>query len=437
MKISQISKFASAAFVAAVVSLQPQLAHAGGQGFSKEVMQDSKGFSAVDEGRFERFPVRVSVTVRGGYDDNVNLSSFDPQESFFTNAAVNFNYEFGGPRTRMSLNGGVGATYYFDRDDDDFSDDFGDDGGDFDQYDVNAHLGFSITHKATARLTLAASLFASYQSQPEFENFNQNSFSVSRQSQNFFYTTNRFSVGYAWTPRFSTVTSYTINYIDYDDELISLFEDRFEHTIGNEFRFLVLPTTTVVAEHRFGIVDYTDADENRDSTSHFILAGVDHSFSPRFNASFRGGVEFRDYDFDDNEGFDNDRAAPYFEGTLNYALAQGTSISWFNRYSLEQPDSPDAFSRQTFRTSLSVRHAFTSRITAGMNFAYQHDENEGSFGIGGFDEDAFDISLSVRYAINRNWAIDAGYHHTEVVSDEALFREFSRNRYYVGATFSF
>jgi hypothetical protein len=436
MKISLLTKLTSAAFVASLICLQPQSANAGGQGFSKEVI-DNKG-SDVGLGRFESSPFQVSVSVRGGYDDNVNLSSFDEVESFFTNAGVEVRYNFGGPRTQMSLTAGAGITYYFDRDEDnEFVDLGGED--DFEDYDINLRLGFSITHKATPRLTLAATLHASYLSQPDFTTFNTSTITIGRQSQDFFITNNRFAVGYAWTPRFSTVTSYTLNYIDYDDEIISLFEDRFEHTIGNEFRFLVLPTTTVVAEYRFGVVDYTDA-ENRDSTSHFLLAGVDHSFSPRFNASVRGGVEFRSYDEENDPLFgsrDNDRTSPYFEGTLNYALAQGTSISLNTRYSLEQPDVPEAFSRQTFRTALSVRHAFTARITGGLSFAYQHDDNDGTSLISGFDEDAFDIALSVRYAINRNWAIDAGYHHTEVISDEALFREFSRNRYYLGATFTF
>jgi hypothetical protein len=435
MKISYLTKLTSAAFVASLLCLQPQAASAGGQGFSKEVY-DTKGTSDLGLGRFESSPFQVSVSVRGGYDDNVNLSTFDDVESFFTNAAVDLRYNFGSPRTTMSLNVGAGITYYFDRDEDDEFVDLGDE--DFEDYDINVYAGFSITHKATPRLTLAATLFASYQSQPDFTTFNNTTISIGRQSQDFFFTSNRFSVAYAWTPRFATATSYTLGVVVYDDDLIGFFEDRFEHTIGNEFRFLVLPTTTVVAEYRFGIVDYMDA-ENRDSTSHFFLAGVDHSFSPRFNASFRGGVEFRDFDVsnDDFGQREGDRTAPYFEGTLNYALAQGTSVSLNTRYSLEQPDVPESFSRQTFRTALSVRHSFTSRIVAGLNVAYQHDENEGTVFVPGFDEDAFDFSLSARYAINRNWAIDAGYHHTEVISDEALFREFSRNRYYVGATFTF
>ena len=443
MKISHLTKLTSAAFIASLLCFQPQLAKAGGQGFSQEV-SDSRAYSSSSDiglGKFASYPFHVSVSVRGGYDDNVNLNSFDPEGSFFTNAAVDVTYEFGSPRTRISLNAGAGVTYYFDRDDDDEFIEIDDD-DDIDDYDFNLHVGFSITHKASARLTLAATLYAAYQSQPDFTTFNTSTISIGRQSQDFFFTSNRFSVGYAWTPRFATATSYTFGYINFDDDLVSFFEDRFEHTIGNEFRFLVLPTTTVVAEYRFGIVDYVDATD-RDSYSHFLLGGVDHSFSPRFNASFRAGVEFRNFDFDDDIDDDDrfvgegDRTAPYFEGTLNYALAQGTSVSWTTRYSLEQPDVPEAFSRQTFRTALAIRHAFTARIVAGLNFAYQHDDNDGTVFVSGFGEDAFDISLNVRYAITRNWAIDAGYHHTQVISDEALFREFSRNRYYLGVTFFF
>ena len=409
----------------------------GGGGFSREISQeDSKAAPATDlgTGKFEAFPFHVSVSVRGGYDDNVNLSSFAPQESWFTNGAIALNYEFGSPRTKANLTAGAGVTYYFEDADDDF--DFGNNDN-TDDYDFNVFLGFSITHRATPRLTLSANVYASYQSQPDFQTFNTSTISIGRQSQDFFFSTNRFAVAYMWTPRFSTNTTYTLNHINYDDDLVSSFEDRFEHIIGNEMRFLVWPTTTIVAEHRFGIIDYTDNDD-RSSTSHFLLAGFDHSFNPRFSMSVRAGVEFRNFDDDeDDDGIEGDRTHPYAEGTLNYAVAQRTSISWTNRYSLEQPDVPDAFSRSTFRTGVSIKHNFTARITGALNAAYQHDENDGSFGLEGFSEDAFDISISVRYAINRNFALDAGYHHTEVISDEALFREFSRNRYYLGGTYTF
>ncbi|MEO5720871.1 MAG: outer membrane beta-barrel protein [Chthoniobacterales bacterium] len=430
MKKLNLSTFATTASLLTLLCLMPALAHAGGQGFSRDISKETYASSGdLGLGKFASFPFHVTVSARVGYDDNVNLTQFDPQGSFFTNLALGVTYEFGSPRTRINLTSGVGFTYYFDRDDS-FS-------GGSDNFDVNGYLGFAITHKVSPRLTLSANLYATYQSQPDFQTFNNSNITFSRQSQNFFFTVNKFSLGYAWTPRFSTVSSYTIGYTDYDDAIVSLFQDRFEHTFGNEFRFLVLPTTTAVAEYRLGIVDYTEVD-GRNSTSHYLLAGVDHSFSPRFNISTRAGVEFRSYD--DNGVFGangGDQTSPYAEFTLNYAIAQNTSLSWVNRYSIEESDVPELLSRQTFRTAVSLRHNFTSRIVGGLNIAYQNDDYDGNAITPSFTEDAFDISLALRYAITRNWAVDAGYHHTEVISDGNLFREYARNRYYLGATFTF
>lgn len=413
--------------LALLLCLQPGSVQAGGQGF-KEVY-DSK--SDIGLGKFQSFPFQVSVSVRGGYDDNVNLSTINEQDSFFTNLAVGVTYQFGSPRTQMNLNGTAGFTYYFDR-----NDEFADEA---DEWDFYFSLGYAISHRFSPRLTFTANLYVTYLSQPDVQSFNAGNFSFSRQSQDFFFTVNKFSLGYAWSPRFSTVTSYTLGYTDYDNEIISVFQDRFEHTIGNEFRFLVMPTTTVVAEYRFGVVDFVESD-TRNSTSHYLLAGVDHSFSPRFNISARGGVEFRCYDNDVIFGIgaiDGNQTSPYAEFTLNYAIAQSTSFSWTNRYSIEESDVPELLSRRTFRTAASLRHAITPRIVAGLNVAYQNDDYDGNLFFSGFNEDSFDISLALRYAINRNWALDAGYHYTQVVSPESLFREYARNRFYFGGTFTF
>lgn len=449
MKKFNVSILATLAFMLTLPCFHPSSAQAGGQGFGKALFQDNSkqspdanSFDSKSDlglGKFASFPFHVSVTVRGGYDDNVNLSQFNTQDSFFTNVALGVTYEFGSPRTKISLTSGAGFTYYFDR-----SDQFT---GNTDDFDVNAYVGFAITHKVTPRLTVAANLYATYQSQPDFQTFNNSNITFSRQSQNFFFSVNKFSLGYAWTPRFSTVTSYTLGYTDYDNAIVSRFQDRFEHTIGNEFRYLVLPTTTLVAEYRFGIVDYTETNV-RNSTSHYLLGGFDHNFSPRFNVSTRAGVEFRCYEnitnnnnffffFNNNNLSDGNQTSPYAELTLNYAIAQNTALSWTNRYSIEESDVPELLNRQTYRTAVSLRHNFTPRIVAGLNLAYQNDCYDGNLQTAGFNEDAFDISLSVRYAINRNWALDAGYHHTEVVSPANLFREYARNRYYLGATFSF
>jgi hypothetical protein len=366
-------------------------------------------------GIFSGPPFLVSVSVRDGYDDNLSTSRLNRQDSWFTNTGISASYTFGSPRTRFDLNAGAGVTYYL-------KPVAGED------YDTNFYVNFSLTHKATPRLTLSMKAYTTYQEEPDFSLY----LGLNRRSGNFFYTNDKFTVTYLWTPRFSTATSYTLGALHYDNSGVGVFENRFENTLGNEFRFLLWPTTTAVAEYRFEIVSYDDI--SRDSTTNFFLAGFDHSFSPRFNISFRGGAEFRNYDAGGDSG------SPYFEGTLNYSLGKDTSVAWTNRYAIEEPDVLQNQSRTTFRTGLTLKHNFTARITGNLAAYYTHDDydavNTPPTISPGFDEDSFDLALSVRYAITRYLAIEVGYNHTEVLSDIFL-REYSRNRIYAGLNLTF
>jgi hypothetical protein len=409
MRIDKVWSFAAVGAVA-LISMQP-LARAGDD---KTVLDT--GTTATDTGHYSRFPFHVTVGVRGGYDDNVLTTTFDRKASWFTNGSLGLTYTAGNPRTQISLSAGGGVTYYFDR------------GTDRD-YDLNANLSLTITHKPSPRLSLAASVYATYQVEPDFNL----AVGLTRRNGNYFYTADKFSVAFQWAPRFATVTSYTFGAVNYENSIVSAFEDRFEHTFSNEFRFLLLPTTSLVGEYRFMVVDYDQA-LDRDSTTHFFLAGLDHSFSQRFNVSVRAGAENRQYDVG------GDRTEPYFEGTLNYALGHRTSVSWTTRYAIEEPDVPGSASRTTFRTGVQVAYGITSRITSTLGAYYQHDDNEGvdttTVVSPAFAEDSFDIALAIRYAINRNFAVEAGYTHTEVVSD-ILLREYSRNRYFMGLALTF
>jgi hypothetical protein len=393
---------------------QPSTATSGKDVMSdsgKEVMtQPSSGNSNLGVGNFGPTPFHVSVAVREGYDDNVYTTRINPISSFFTEASALFDYRFGSPRTTFDLQALAGATYYYNRP-------FGQ------PYDIDLSVTLGFEHHFTPRLTLSISSYATYQSEPDLSL----GFGTNRFSGNYFYTADKFSLAYQWTPRFSTVTSYTLGVIHYDDSTIGAYEDRFEHTFGNEFRYLALPTTALVGEYRFELDDFETG--TRDSDTHFILAGIDHTFSPRFNLSFRGGVEFRDY-----ETF-GDRTSPYAEGTVHYALGKRTSVDWISRYGLEDADVPGTPSRTTFRTGLTFSYGITQRITATGSAFYQHDDNEalnspGSI-VPAFSEDSLDIGIGLRYEINRVFALLAGYSYTQVFSDIPI-RDYSRNRYYLG-----
>ncbi len=421
-------------FVLGIAAILAQCAFAGGEPFTstssfsdKNSVSNASTVATSDDvglGNFSRFPVHVSVSLREGYDDNVFTSSINPQESWFTNAGLGLTYDFGSPRTQLSIGAGAGVTYYWDT---------GNNVDGNNDYDVNAYISLSLTHKATPRLTFAVASYLTYQSQPDFAQ----AIGLNRRSGNFFFTQDKGTVTYLWTPRFSTATSYTFVGLRYDDRSVGFFEDRIENIFGNEFRFLLWPTTTLVAEYRYQIVSYDRID--RDSTTHFALGGFDHSFSPRFSLSLRAGAEFREYDSNDpiNNGSDT---SPYGEATLNYALGKNTSLSWTNRYGIEEPDVQTNPSRRTFRTGLSVKHNFTQRISGQLGAFYQHDDydsvNSPLFVSDGFTEDAFDVAVSLRYAVNRWFALEGGYNHTEVTSD-VDFRDYSRNRVWAGVNVTF
>jgi len=366
-------------------------------------------------GNFGALPFQFSVFARGGYDDNISTSSINPDKSWFTNLGAAATYHFGSARTRLDLSAGGGVTYYFDS-------------ATTDNLDKNGYLSFSLTHKASTRLALKAIVYAAYQQEPDFGL----SLGVNRRSGSYFYSNDKFTATYLWAPRFSTATSYSLGVVQYDSTAIGLFEDRTEHTIANEFQFLVWPTTAAVAEYRFGIVSYDNI--NRDSTSHFALAGFNHNFSPRFDISFRGGAEFRDYDVT------GEQTSPYFEGTVNYALGKDTTVSWTNRYAIEQADVLLNPSRTTFRTGLRAKHNFTARIAGVLNAYYENDAydalNSPPTVSPAFKEDSFDVELTARYTLNRYFAFEGGYTHTEVFSDD-VFREYSRNRVFAGLNLTF
>lgn len=366
-------------------------------------------------GNFTRSPFRVSVSVREGYDDNVYTANLNPVGSFFTNGSATVEYKFGNARTTFDLEAFGGLTYFYNRP-------FGQ------TYDINSGLTISASHKATPRLGFGASVYLTYQSEPDINT----GIGLNRRTGNYFYTNDKFSISYLWTPRFSTVTSYTLGAIQYEDSAIGSFEDRFEHTFGNEFRYLVLPTTSLVGEYRYQIIDFDLAP--RDSTTHFVLAGLDHSFSPRFNASLRGGAQFRQFDTF------GERTSPYGEATVKYTAGPRTSISWTNRYGLDEPDVPGASSRTTYRTGLVGSYGVSPRITTTLSLYYQHDANDSVvmpfFVLPAFTEDSIDINLGLRYDITRTYAVIGGFTHTEIFSELAL-RDYARNRYFLGFNASF
>ena len=148
--------------------------------------------SSVGIGKFFKLPFHVTVSVRGGYDDNV-LSGPGGAGSAFVEGSLGIIYSFGNPRTQLSVQSQIGFTDYFEE-----MPNF--------QFDFHPNLSLSASHKVSPRLTLALTTYLTYQQQPDFTN---NFIGLDRRSGSYFFTTDKLSASLVWTPRFSTVSSFT------------------------------------------------------------------------------------------------------------------------------------------------------------------------------------------------------------------------------------
>lgn len=382
-------------------------------------------------GVFSPTPLQIYASVFGGYDNNVNTNLGPKQGSEFAGGNIILDYTFGDPRLQIALNAGAGADYYVNH-------------VSGQNYDIDLKGALGITYKSSPRLTLGTTILVDYLTEPNFDNPG----GLTSRNGNYLYTTDEFFFTYVWSRRFSTRTSYTLEGEEYDSAAVGLFSNRVTNTFGNEFRFQMVPTTLLVAEYRYGIVSYQHEGEvvvpgtpffppvllENDSTTHYVLGGLDHTFNPRLSGSIRGGGQFRSYDAG------GDRSGPYFEGTLNYAVGRRTSVSWNARYGLEEAEIPGAQSRTTFRTGIHAKFDLTSRISSTIDASYSHNQyhavTTGFAPVAPFTENTFDAGLGIHYAVTPIVGVQASYHYTDITSDLAA-REYSRNRVSGGVSLKF
>src|SRR5256714_6036028 len=193
-------------------------------------------------------PIRFTTGVDMGYDDHVNggtgSASSSGRSSLFTRENLVLTYARPGERTIVSLIG-VGRFEQFL--------DLGTD-------DKNGNVTLSITHNHSTRLSFYASVYAAYETEPDFKS----DVGPENVRAPHFDTNDIFSVTYHWLPRVSTVTSYTFERIKYEQSsssttttaAVGAAQDRFQNTLAESLHFSLTSRTSLTAEYRFEVIDY-------------------------------------------------------------------------------------------------------------------------------------------------------------------------------------
>ena len=140
-------------------------------------------------------PIQINAGLDAGYDDNVSLSPSGETSAFIRENVV-LTYARPGERTQFFAIGVGRFNQYFDVSG---------------QNETAGNVTMSLTHNFSSRLSFYASVYGSYQNEPNFTS------NVGPQNVRtpFFDTVDIFALTYQWLLRFSTVTSYSFERVQY------------------------------------------------------------------------------------------------------------------------------------------------------------------------------------------------------------------------------
>ena len=396
----RVESLSLAVVFAALVTLQPAKTQA-----------QQTGSSPLEEagiGWLPAVPIQITAGVDTGYDDNVTLGS-SPQSSWFARENLTLTYNRANDRTAFSLLGIGRFTQNFDV---------------TGENEKSGNVTMSLSHNFSTRLSFYASIYAAYQNEPNF----QSNVGPENVRANFFDTRDIFSLTYYWSTRLSSITSFTFERIKYDQSSVGNFQDRIDNTFSQQLVFNLTGRTGLVGEYRYEKITYDTAPLN--STTHFLLGGINHNLTEHLTVHVRAGESFRSLQ---DAG---DSALPYFEGSVDYTRSNH-SLNWVTSYGFESPTTAGATTTKTLRTGLNLTYGLTSRISSVAGFYYHHDENQGGTGTGSpGTQDAWDLNLGLRYTLNKHFTLHLDYNHTTQDSTGGTLG-YSRNRYYAGVTYTY
>ncbi len=360
----------------------------------------------------EQKPMSFSIGVGGGYDDMQQKGSSQSSiESGFLQGSLGATFSDHDKITPWDLGLDLGILDYLHHT-----------SGVADQ-DYTGRVVFNISHQVNQRLTIKDNFYATYETEP---NFGIGATTSGRNGQ-YFYGYNNFAVSYAWSDRFSTTTSYTVDGIKYQESLIAHLEDRLSHLFAQQFSWSSSPTLKLVGEYRFGMVNYNNSSANY--MTHYALAGIDKAWSSRTTASVRAGAEF----------YESDRGnstAPYFEASLSHSVTKKTTLTLYSTVGYDPSELDNFQSRYSYRVGASAAHRLTDRLTLNGDINYVYSTFNGVGSSSNVMEHDFSISAGVGYRFYDNISLNANYSYSIVSSDD-ITREYDRNRVSLGVNATF
>ncbi len=398
-------------------------------------------------------PFSLGATLRGFYDDNYNtLPKATARESFGFEISPSASLNFPLEQTYIGLSYIYTLKWFEDRVSDNFDQTH--------QFTANLNHAFSERYKVDLHDSFVVA------QEPEVLDPGSAVASPLRTTGSNLRNHGGLSFTAGLTPMLSVVLGYANTYYDYEQdasEIASLANptgagsrsallDRIEHVPSLNLRYQIVPTTSAILGYQYEVVDFNSKDllttstnvtaasnqpESRNSTSHYIFLGADHSFTEQLSGSVRGGGQFTEYP-NAASGTDN-ILSPYGDLSGTWRYNPGSYVQLGVRHALNRTDvafdaaspNPSAtLSQESTTVYAALNHQITASLTASLLGQAQFSSFNDGFA-NNQSEQYYVVGLNLSYRFNQFLAAEAGYNYDRLETDLPN-RAFSRNRIYVG-----
>lgn len=388
-------------------------------------------------------PWDVSLTVRGFYDDNYYLASesTNRQSSFGVEVRPSVGVHLTGQQTSFGARYTYSMRYYDDRKQN--------------TADHSHEFNTWLMHAFSERYSVdVADTFVIAQ-EPTL--LDPSGAIVTRSNGNNMRNDGTIRFHAQLTRLLELVLGYRNVLVDYENKggnalapSYSGLLDRMEHSANIDLRWQFRPETIGIFGYQYGFNDYTGKEaigvfgltplmsKSRNSRSHYVYVGVEHSFLRNLTGSAKAGAQFISYY---NTPTGDSAVSPYVDLNLRYTYGVGSYVELGFQH---QRNATDAFSvgadsittdQESSTVYGAITHAFTPKFIGNLNARYQMATYSG----GSLDSQSDDIVLlgvSLEYHFNRHLSAEVGYNYDMVTSNIAG-RDYDRNRVFLGMTVSY
>lgn len=342
----------------------------------------------------ESLPLKWTFNVAGGYDDNVNASNFNQQESAFISTDIGASLANYDAVTQYAFSAKLGGIFYLK-----------DLEGDTNESLSNSTLTASLSHSFDQTLRYNGNFSFAWQPEPNYSNGIANS----RRDGDYIYVYVSSSLSKAWTTRWSTTVGASYSMIDYQEDSAKTDNRQYVNlNFNNRYKW-----TERLALSINWNGSYCDREYGNDEFSNFVLAGAEYAVAQNTSATLLVGPQFKHVD---NYGT---KTYPSAEFGLNHRMSDRFSLGMFVRYSNEATNTyipqtgASYYSNETWRVGLNSTMKVTHRVSlnAGVNLI-SSDYSRASSSSTDTNTLTFNATAGVKMMLTNALALTAQYSYT-------------------------